>query len=106
MEDETLAYQTYMREHEPDLTKIIRGPELHEHRRRRMEEAAAKRPTVRLDEDVAKELRPLTNEDRTYGQVVNQALREWLAAKEMKELVREEIQLAFQQAVLAMQSAQ
>src|SRR5215210_7748554 len=102
MEDETQAYQTYMREHEPDLTKIRRGPELFEERRRRME-AGAKRPTVRLDEEVAKELQPLVTEGQTYNQIVNQALREWLAAREMKELVREEIQHAFQQAVLAMQ---
>ena len=100
-EDEAAVYQAYFRDHDIDPTKINRDPEV---RRRRMEEAVAKRPTVRLDEDVAKELQQLTAEGQTYGQVVNQALREWLAAKEMKELVREEIQQGFQQAVLAMQS--
>lgn len=100
MEDETLAYQAYMREHPPDPTKINRGPEARE---QRLREAAAKRRTVRLDEDVVKELQPLTNEDRTYDQVVNQALREWLAAGEMKELVREELKHAFQQAISATQ---
>ena len=98
-EDDAAVYIAYFKDHDPDPAKIRRGPELFEERRRRMEEAAAKRPTVRLDEDVAKELQPLMNEGQTYNQVVNQALREWLVAKEMKELVREELQEAFRQAI-------
>ncbi len=101
MEDETAVYQAYMRENPPDPAKIQRGPEARERRRQRMIEAAAKRPTVRLDEEVAKELQQLMAEGLTYDQVVNQALREWLVAKEMKELVREELQHAFQQVISA-----
>lgn len=95
-EDDAAIYQAYFREHEIDPTKINLGPEA---RRRRMEAAAAKRPTVRLDEDVAKELQLLTTEGQTYEQIVNQALRQWLAAKDIKELVREELQEAFRQAI-------
>lgn len=100
-EDDAAVYQAYFRDHDLDPAKINRG---HEARRQRMEAAVAKRLTVRLDEDVIKELQQLIMEGQTYEQVVNGALREWLAAGEMKELVREELQHAFQQAMSATQA--
>ncbi|MCI0524769.1 MAG: hypothetical protein L0Y75_05850, partial [Acidobacteria bacterium] len=61
------------------------------------------RLTVRINEDVLQQFHQLAAEGQSCEQLINQALREWLAAKDMKELVRAEIQRAIQQSLASAQ---
>jgi uncharacterized protein (DUF4415 family) len=98
-EDDTFDYQAWMRETPPDPTKIHRGTA----ERERRFAAAMLRRAVRIDEDLLQEFRQLAAEGQSYEQLINQALREWLSAKGMKELVRAEIQQMVQQSLSAAQ---
>jgi len=95
MEDDNFDYQAYTRETPPDPAKIRRGTA----DRRQRFDAAMMRRAVRIDEDLLKELRQLVSEGQSCEQLINQALREWLLAKGMRELVRAEIQLAVRQSL-------
>ena len=99
MEDDTFDYQAYTRETPPDPAKIRRGTA----DRQRRFDAAMMKFAVRIDEDLLKEFRQLANEGQSCEQLINQALREWLAAKGMTEMLRAEIQLAVQQSLSAAQ---
>jgi hypothetical protein len=67
--------------------------------RQRRFDAAMSRLSVRVDEDVFEQFRQLTTEGQNVERLINQALREWLSAQGMKELVRMEIQRALQQSL-------
>ena len=87
IKEEEFDYQTYTRTHPPDASKIQRGAEA----RRQRFEAAQRRQVIRIDEDVLDEFRQLTPDAQDYERLINQALREWLSAQNVKELVREEL---------------
>ena len=95
MEDDNFDYQADMRETPPDPAKIHRGTEA---RQRRVAAAMLQR-AVRIDEDLLKEFRQLASEGQSYEQLINQALRDWLSAKGMKELVRAEFQQVVQESL-------
>ncbi|MEW6212211.1 MAG: hypothetical protein AB1631_28035 [Acidobacteriota bacterium] len=95
MEDDAFDYQAYTRETPPDRSKIRRG---RADRQRRFDEAMM-RLAVRIDEDTLEQFHRLASDEHGCEQLINQALREWLAAKSMKELVREEIQSAVRQSL-------
>ncbi len=88
-------YQAYVRENSPDTTKMTRGIE---NRQRRLE-AAKTNTSVRIDAEVLQQFRQLVAPDEECDKLINQALREWLAAQNVKELVRAEIQNGIQQAL-------
>lgn len=88
IKDQEFDYQAYMKEYPPDSTKIQRGNDARRHRF----EAAAMKSAVRIDEDILEQFQQFTSEGREYERLINQALREWLSAKSVKELVREELQ--------------
>lgn len=92
IKEEEFDYQAYTRDNPPDLSKIRRGTE---YRRQRFEAARMKR-TIRIDEDILEEFRQLTPQGQQYEQIINQALREWLTVKSMKEIVREELRQVIQ----------
>jgi uncharacterized protein (DUF4415 family) len=100
MEDDNFDYRAYTRETPPDPAKILRGTA---ERRRRFDEAMS-RLSVRLDEDVFEQFRQLTAEGQSVERLINQALREWLSAQGMKELVRAEIQRVVQQSLSSTQT--
>ena len=87
IKEEEFDYQTYTRTHPPDASKIQRGADA----RRQSFEAAQRRQVIRIDEDVLDEFRQLTPDAQDYERLINQALREWLSAQNVKELVREEL---------------
>jgi len=95
MEDDNFDYLAYTRENPPEPTKILRGTA---ERKRRFDEAMT-RLSVRLDEDVFEQFRQRTAEGQSVERLINQALREWLSAQGMKELVRVEVQRAVQQSL-------
>lgn len=94
--DDDFDYPAYTRDNPPDPTKIRRGIEA----RRQRIEAAMKRPAIRIDEDILAQLQRLIAPGQTAEQVINQALREWLSAQDMRELLRTELQQAVQRAFM------
>ena len=92
--EEDFDYQAYMRDNPPDPTKINWGPEARERRRA----AAIQRPTVRVEQELLAQFQALATPGQSAEQAINQALREWLAAKDFKELIRSELHQAVQQA--------
>lgn len=94
--DDEFDYPAYTRNNPPDPTKIRRGIEAH----RQRIEAAMKRPAVRVEQELLAQFQELAAPGQTAEQVVNQALREWLAAKEFKEMIRAELQEAVHQAFI------
>jgi uncharacterized protein (DUF4415 family) len=99
IKDDNFDYQAYMRANPPDPTKIQRGTEA----RRQRFEAAIMKFAVRIDEDILEQFRQLVPPGQGYERVINQALREWLSAKGVKELVRAELQQAVQRAISTIQ---
>ncbi len=93
-------YHAYMKENPPAIKKIHRGAEA---RKQRFEEAAIT-GRVRIDEDILEQFRQLTPQGQRYEKFINQALREWLSAKTVKELLREELTQMVQQAFASVQS--
>ena len=76
-----------------DFSRARHGDEaLRARRNRQLEAAAAKkdRITIRLDQDILKAFKQLAGEG-AYQPLINQALREWLTAQSVKELLREEL---------------
>jgi uncharacterized protein (DUF4415 family) len=94
--EEEFDYQAYMRDHPPDPSKINWGPEARNRRRA----AAAQHPKVRVEQELLAQFQALAAPGQSAEQAINQALREWLAAKDFKERIRAELQEAVQQAFL------
>jgi len=94
-------YQTYMKEHPPDPSKLQRGPAARHQRR-----ATAKgRITIWIDHEVLDQFKQLVPDGQGYQRLINQALREWLTAQGVKELVRESLQEMTTQVVSALSKA-
>jgi uncharacterized protein (DUF4415 family) len=96
MNENEFDYPAFTRDTPPDPTSIRRGIAAH---RQRIAEAI-KRPTVRVDEDILSQFSEIAAPGQSTEQTINHALREWLAAQTMKELLRTELQAAVQQAFL------
>lgn len=99
MGGDNFDYQTYTRETPPDPAAIHRGTA----DRQQRFDATMMRLAVRIDEDLLNQFRQLASEDQNHEQIINQALREWLSAQGMKELIRAEIQRAIQQSLSSAQ---
>ena len=97
MEDKDFDYQTYMRETPPDPAQIRRGTAARQQRL----DAAIKRQMIRIDSDILQQFGQLAADGQSAEQLINQALRQWLAADGIREMVRAEIQLAVQQSLSA-----
>lgn len=87
IKDEDFDYQTYMRENPPDLAKIQRGPEA----RRQRFKAAKKKVSVRIVRDIFNQFQNLSSLGQDCGKLINQALREWLIARDIKKLIQTEL---------------
>ena len=95
MTKDDFDYQAYMRETPPDPTRIVRGVEARQQRWA----AAVEKSTVRIDKDLLQQFSELVPEGQSCEATINQALREWLLTKGMKEMVRAEIQIALRQSL-------
>jgi len=98
--DDDFDYPAYFRENPPDPAKIQRGLEAREQHRK----AATPKTVVAIEDDIIAEFKQLVPQEQEYRQLINQALREWLVAKEVKKLVRAEPQQVVQQALTLIQS--
>ncbi len=97
--DKEFDYQEYMRESEPNQL-LQKGFEERKERR----EAAKTRITIRIDEEVLDEFKRMVPNGRGYQGLINIALREWLIAREVKELVRGELEELVSKAVSSIES--
>lgn len=88
VKDHDFDYQSYTRKTPPHPVKIHRGAEARQQRFA----AAVARHAIRIEEDVLAQFQQLAPQAQGCEKLVNQALREWLSAKGVKELVREELQ--------------
>lgn len=83
-------YPGHVRSEVVDRAELTRGPEA---RSRRHAGAAKERVTIRLDSDVVESFKELTGDaqGKGYQSLMNQALREWLTARGLPEMLREEV---------------
>jgi len=89
-------YHDYMKRSGPNPNTAHRG---FKRRRKPPVEVVKQRITIRIDEDILEEFRQLVPKGRGYQSLINHALREWLAARGMKELLREELRDVIQELV-------
>jgi len=87
IKDENFDYQSYMKENSPKSVTIQRGTEA----RKQRSEAAIKKFSVRIEDDVFEQFQQLVLPGSDNEKLINQALREWLSARSVKELVRTEL---------------
>ncbi len=100
IKDNELDYPAFFRENPPDPAKIQRGVEAREQRRK----AATPKTVVGIDDDIIAEFKQLVPDEQEYRRLINQALREWLIAKDVKNLVRAELQHVVRQALSLIES--
>lgn len=101
MTEDDFDYPAYTRETPPDPARIVRGVEARQQRWA----AAMEKSAVRIDKDLLQQFRELVPEGQSCDAIINQALREWIFAKGMKEMLRAEVQLAVRQSMSAVQAA-
>lgn len=89
-EDDDARYMT-------DEPKPERWVNSHEARAKRAV-LAKQRITIRLDEDTVEGFKELAGE-QGYQSLINRALREWLEARSIRELVRHELKLTLREAI-------
>lgn len=78
------------REVPEDRETLGRGPEVV---REQLEEAARrkKQVTIRLDADIVARFKELAGPNGSYQTLINRALHEWLEARSVRNLLRDEI---------------
>ena len=101
IKEEGFDYQVYTRDNPPESSKIRRGTKA----RRQRFEAAQLMSAIRIDEDILEQFRQLTPQGQNYEKLINQALRERLSARTVKELVREELHQVVQTVLSSIQPA-
>ncbi len=94
------TYEAFVQENSPTTTKIQRGTEA----RRQRFEAAILKYAIRIDEDILAQFEQLTPDGQRVEKLINQALREWLSAKDFKETTRAELQQMVQKALQSITS--
>jgi uncharacterized protein (DUF4415 family) len=86
--DEDLDYQKHARHASPEPGTIRRGVQDRADRRARAKE----RITIRIDQDILERFKELAPQGMGYQSLINDALRDWLNAQSVKELIREELE--------------
>ena len=94
-------YEAFVQENSPTATRIQRGTEA----RKQRFEAAILKYAIRINEDILAQFQKITPEGQGAEKLNNQALREWLSAKDFKELARAELQQLVQKALLTITSS-
>ncbi len=97
--DNEFDYQTYMRQHPPEVEQLQRGTEARQHRR----DMAKSKITIRIDGDILDQFKAMVPDGQGYQRLINQALREWLEAKGIKALIQEELSAMVAKAGAALQ---
>ena len=85
----------------PDPAKLVPSKQAREARRKAA--AHKQRITIRVDEDVLDEFRALAGDEGSYQTLINLALRQWLEARGLKEMLRRDLPELVSEAVRASQ---
>ncbi len=93
-EDEKFDYQAHYQATSPRSETLVSSQEARAGRR----QTKKQRITIRLDQDIVERFKGMANEDG-YQTLINQALRQWLEAQGVKELLRDELPQLVQDAV-------
>jgi len=99
--DKEFDYQTYTRQNPPDAEQVQRGLEARQKRR----EMAKSKITIRIDPDILEQFKQMVPEGQGYQRLINQALREWLMTRDMRDVVRQELRTMSAQLVDAVKEA-
>ncbi len=91
---EDFDYQAHYNNTSPDKSTLQSSQQARQQRR----SMAKQRITIRLDQDVLEEFKHMANEEG-YQTLINQALRQWLEAQSVKELLRQDLPSLVSQAV-------
>ena len=87
MEDNEFDYYSYTQTNPPDASKIKRGTGL----RMKRFETKTLQDRIRIDQDILTEFDTLASHAKEREQLINKALREWISARSVKELVQQEL---------------
>ena len=94
-------YKEFMKRGKIDQSTISQGTLARQKRR----EAAKTRITIRIDKEIIEQFRLLVPEGRGYQSLINVALREWLTARGVRELVHNKINEVVDHAVASIKTA-
>jgi hypothetical protein len=61
--------------------------------------------TIRIDSDVLEQFRQMVPEGQGYQRLINQALREWLMTRDLRDVVRQELRTMSAQLIAAVKKA-
>lgn len=90
-------YEADIKAIKPDPDKLV--PSQLARAARRKAAAQKQRITTRVDGDVIEEFKDLAGEEGSYQSLINLALRQWLEAQGLKELLRKDLPELVQQAM-------
>jgi uncharacterized protein (DUF4415 family) len=93
-------YQTYTRHHPPDPGQMQQGPEARQQR----QEMAKSKITIRIDPDILEKFKQMVPDGQGYQRLINQALREWLMARDIQDVVRQELSTMTAQVIAAVKA--
>jgi uncharacterized protein (DUF4415 family) len=99
--DKEFDYQTYTRQNPPDAEKIHWGSKARQQRR----EMVKNKITIRIDPDILEQFKQMVPEGQGYQRLINQALREWLVTRQMRDVVRQELKAMSDQLIAAVKEA-
>ena len=99
--DTEFDYQAYMRQNPPEPRHMQRGLQARQQRR----DLAKRRITIRIDTDIIAQFKQLVPAGQGYQRLMNHALREWLSAQGIQELVRGELKAMAAQVLAVLQDA-
>ncbi len=99
VKDAPFDYQAFGKTNAPPVGKIKRGTNA----RKQRFESARMRMAVRIEEDILEHFQQFVLPGNSCEKVINQALREWLAVKDVKDLFPAELQQTVQQAIASIQ---
>jgi uncharacterized protein (DUF4415 family) len=95
IKDKEFDYQAYTKEHPPETAKIRRGLDA----RKQRFEAARMKTAVRIEKDILEQFQQIAQTGQDHEKLINQALREWLSAKDLKALIRTDLREIVEQAL-------
>lgn len=83
------AFEADLKEMMPHEERLVNSQQARA--ARRSAASAKQRITIRVDEDILVEFKELAGDDGNYQTLINHALRQWLEARGLKEMLREEL---------------
>lgn len=86
-EDKEFDYYSYTQTNPPDASKIQDGTGARVNRF----ETKTLRNRIRIDRDILAEFDALASHSREREQLINKALREWISARSVKDLIEREL---------------